>query len=56
MEPIRIKKVFLEPVNIPLDEPFTIATGTKQILKMFWSSWNWKTGLWDMVKRLPWNR
>jgi L-alanine-DL-glutamate epimerase-like enolase superfamily enzyme len=29
MEPIRIKKVSLEPVNIPLEEPFTIAIGTK---------------------------
>ncbi|TFH46299.1 MAG: dipeptide epimerase, partial [Bacteroidia bacterium] len=26
---IKIKSVFVEPVNVPLDEPFRIATGTK---------------------------
>jgi L-alanine-DL-glutamate epimerase-like enolase superfamily enzyme len=29
MELIKIKKVFIEPINIELDEPFTIAIGTK---------------------------
>jgi L-Ala-D/L-Glu epimerase len=29
MEPFRIKQVTIEPLNIPLDEPFTIAIGTK---------------------------
>src|SRR5665648_314308 len=29
MERIKIKKVFIEPINISLDEPFTIAIGTK---------------------------
>jgi L-alanine-DL-glutamate epimerase-like enolase superfamily enzyme len=29
MERIKIKKVFIEPINIALDEPFTIAIGTK---------------------------
>jgi L-alanine-DL-glutamate epimerase-like enolase superfamily enzyme len=29
MEKIKIRKVFIEPVNIELDEPFTIAIGTK---------------------------
>ena len=29
MERIKIKKVFIDPVNIALDEPFKIAIGTK---------------------------
>jgi len=29
MEAIKIKKVFIEPVNVPLEEPFRIAIGTK---------------------------
>src|SRR5512133_1157870 len=29
MEKIRIKKVIIEPLNLPLDEPFKIAIGTK---------------------------
>jgi L-alanine-DL-glutamate epimerase-like enolase superfamily enzyme len=29
MEPTKIKAVFIEPINIPLDEPFTIAIGVK---------------------------
>jgi len=29
MKTLKIKKVFVEPVNVPLDEPFRIATGTK---------------------------
>lgn len=29
MEQIKIKKVFIEPINIELDEPFKIAIGTK---------------------------
>jgi len=29
MEPTKIKQVSVETINIPLDEPFTIATGTK---------------------------
>ena len=29
MERIKIKKIFIEPIDIALDEPFTIAIGTK---------------------------
>ena len=29
MERIKIKKVFIDPINIALDESFKIATGTK---------------------------
>jgi len=29
MKAVKIRKVFIEPVNVPLDEPFTIAIGTK---------------------------
>ncbi len=29
MKAIKIKKVFIEPVNVPLEEPFRIAIGTK---------------------------
>jgi L-Ala-D/L-Glu epimerase len=29
MEPVKIKQVTIEPLNIPLEEPFTIAIGTK---------------------------
>ena len=29
MKTAKIRKVFIEPINVPLDEPFTIAIGVK---------------------------
>jgi L-alanine-DL-glutamate epimerase-like enolase superfamily enzyme len=33
MERIKIKKIFIEPINIELDEPFKIAIGTKYCIE-----------------------
>jgi hypothetical protein len=34
MEKIKIKQVKIEPVNVELDEPFTIAIGTKYSIEI----------------------